>query len=162
MRKSNGNRIYPDGRKVDYRTGATTIVATVPLESLDKALHRRFLTLAEREQIADMHREGSSLRAIGRALGRPASTIKREIDNRAKDGTYRPYQAHRHWARSRPRSREGKLLRDGPLRVFVTDRLRLRWSPQQIWPPRCAPGAPAANPTDGPISARPGSWTRWS
>ncbi|WP_206074411.1 IS30 family transposase, partial [Antribacter gilvus] len=102
------------------------------MSALDKTLHPRFLSLAEREQIADLRREGGSLRAIGRALGRPASTIKREIDRRSQDGTYRPYRAHSAWARSRPRPKVRKLLADGPLRQFVAERLRLRWSPQQI------------------------------
>jgi IS30 family transposase len=104
-----------------------------PLASLDKELHWRFLTLQDRETIADMHRAGQSLNAIGRALGRPASTIKREIDNHAsKDGVYRPYAAHRAWVASRPRPKDRKLLQVGPLRDFVLDGLRKKWSPQQI------------------------------
>jgi IS30 family transposase len=95
-------------------------------------LHPRFLTLAERERIADLRRDGASLRAIGRALGRPASTIKREIDHRSVDGVYRPYQAQRAWASARARPKRRKLLLDGPLREFVADGLRRRWSPRQI------------------------------
>jgi IS30 family transposase len=112
----------------------TTIVTVPPpLASLDKELHWRFLTLQDRETIADMHRAGQSLNAIGRALGRPASTIKREIDNHAsKDGVYRPYAAHRAWVASRPRPKDRKLLQVGPLRDFVLDGLRKKWSPQQI------------------------------
>ncbi|MBL7502537.1 IS30 family transposase [Frankia sp. CNm7] len=96
------------------------------------ALDPRFLTLAERERIADLRREGASLRAIGRALGRPASTVKREIDNRSVDGVYHPYRAQRAWAASRARPKPRKLLCDGPLRDFVADGLRRRWSPQQV------------------------------
>lgn len=105
VRKSNGARLYPDGRKIDYRTGVTTFVplAAVPLAAIEAELHTRFLTLTERELIADMHRGGESLRAIGRALGRPASTVKRELDTRSVEGVYRPHRAQRHWAKSRPR-----------------------------------------------------------
>jgi IS30 family transposase len=132
VRKTRSSRTYPDGRRVDYNTGVTTQVPP-SLTALDKELHSRFLTLAERETIADMRRGGQSLNAIGRALGRPASTIKREIDNHAsKDGVYRAYAAHRAWAASRPRPKDRKLLQDGPLRDFVIDGLRKRWSPQQI------------------------------
>jgi IS30 family transposase len=117
---------------VDYNTGVTTRVSP-SLTALDKQLHSRFLTVAERETIADMRRGGRSLHAIGRALGRPASTVKREIDNHAsKDGVYRAYAAHRAWAASRPRPKDRKLLQEGPLRDFVVERLRERWSPQQI------------------------------
>jgi IS30 family transposase len=132
VRKTGGSRIYPDGRRVDYNTGVTTQVP-LSLTALDKELHSRFLTLAQRETIADMRRVGESLNAIGRALGRPASTVKREIDNHVSaDGVYRAYAAHRAWAASRPRPKDRKLLRDGRLRGFVVDGLRQRWSPQQI------------------------------
>ncbi|MGW0433860.1 IS30 family transposase [Micromonospora sp. NPDC003197] len=132
VRKTRNSRTYPDGRRVDYNTGVSTQVSP-SVTALDKELHSRFLSLAERETIADMRRVGESLNAIGRALGRPASTIKREIDNHTgEDGVYRPYAAHRAWAASRPRPKNRKLLQDGPLRDFVADRLRKRWSPQQI------------------------------
>jgi len=132
VRKTRGSRTYPDGPRVHYNTGVSTN-APPSLTALDKELHPRFLTLSQRETIADMHRAGQSLRAIGRALDRAASTIKRELDNHAgPDGVYRAYAAHRAWAASRPRPKDRKLLQDGPLRDFVVDGLRKRWSPQQI------------------------------
>jgi transposase, IS30 family len=132
VRKTRGVRIYPHGRRAGYNTGVSSTVAA-SLTALEKQLHPRFLTLSEREAIADMRRAGQSLNAIGRALNRPASTIKREIDNHADaDGVYRAYAAHRAWAASRPRPKDRKLLQDGPLREFVVDGLRKRWSPRQI------------------------------
>ena len=95
-------------------------------------LHPRFLTLTERETIADMRREGASLRAIGRELGRPASTIKREIDIGSIDGLYRPHRADRRWEQSRTRPKAAKLAQDGPLRNFVAGKLQDEWSPEQI------------------------------
>lgn len=135
VRRTGNARVYPDGRKVDYTTGVTTIVVTPPtttVASLEAALHPRFLSLAERETIADLHRQGVSLRAIGRELGRPASTVKREIDARTVGGTYRPYAAQRSWAKSRSRPKAAKLAQSGPLRDYVAARLRERWSPEQI------------------------------
>jgi IS30 family transposase len=90
-------------------TGVITIVAPAEpsVTAVEAELHPRFLTVAERELIADMRREGRSLRAIGRALGRSASTVKREIDARSVDGTYRPHQAQRAWAKSRSRPHRG-------------------------------------------------------
>jgi transposase, IS30 family len=82
--------------------------------------------------IADMRRGGRSLRAVGRALGRPASTVKREIDARSVDGVYQPHRAQRAWAKSRPRPKASKLALGGPLREYVADKLRERWSPEQI------------------------------
>ncbi|MFE4594649.1 IS30 family transposase [Streptomyces laurentii] len=112
--------------------GVSTVTAPVGLAVLEKELHPRFLTLAEREKIRDLRAAGLSLRAIGRALGRPASTVKREIDANSGSDGYRPYAAHRAAAARRPRPKDRKLLRESPLRVFVADGLRRRWSPEQI------------------------------
>lgn len=101
IRKIGNARLRPDGRRIDYTTGVTSVAADLSWPSLaavEAQVHPRFLTVAEREQIADLHRAGESLRGIGRALGRPASAIKREIDARSVDGVYQPYQAHRAWA----------------------------------------------------------------
>ena len=135
IRKIGNARLHPDGRRIDYTTGVTTIVSAGPepsLAAVEAQLHPRFLTVAERELIADLRRGGHSLRAIGRALGRPASTIKREIDTRSLDGVYRPHRAQRAWAASRARPKAAKLAQHGPLRDYVAHRLRERWSPEQI------------------------------
>lgn len=135
IRKSNNARLLPDGRRVDYTTGMTTYVdqASPPVTALEAQLHPRFLTLLERETIADLHRQHLSLREIGRRLGRPASTIKRELDNhRSQDGSYRPYAAQRAWAGGRARPKTSKLVVDGPLRAYVTGKLEVHWSPEQI------------------------------
>lgn len=135
IRKIGNTRLRADGRRTDYTTGVTTIVAVgcaPSVAAVEAELHPRFLTVAEREQIADLRRRGESLRAIGRALGRPASTIKREIEVRSLGGDYRPHWAQRAWAASRPRPKESKLAQVGPLRGYVARRLAQRWSPEQI------------------------------
>ncbi|MFI6287954.1 IS30 family transposase, partial [Streptomyces sp. NPDC051018] len=57
VRKTRSSRTYPDGRRVDYAAGTVTMpdVTTPPvgLTALEKQLHPRFLTLAEREKIRD-------------------------------------------------------------------------------------------------------------
>lgn len=135
IRKIGNARLHPDGRRIDYTTGMTSTVTATSAPSLaavEAELHPRFLTVTERELIADMRREGRSLRAIGRALDRSASTVKREIDARAAGGVYQPHRAQRAWAKSRSRPKESKLAQDGPLREFVADKLREQWSPEQI------------------------------
>jgi IS30 family transposase len=136
VRKSATTRTYPDGRRADYAAGTVTMggVTTAPvgLAALDKQLHPRFLTLAERERIRDLRASGHSLRAIGRCLDRSASTVKRELDANCGSEGYHPYAAHRAAAARRPRPKERKLLREGRLRRFVREGLRRRWSPEQI------------------------------
>lgn len=132
IRHSRNSRIYPDGRRIDYNTGMTTLVTVPALPVVEAELHPRFLTLFERETIADLHRSGASLRAIGRALGRPASTIKRELDARSGEGKYQPFAAQRAWAASRSRPKQSKLSTPSPLRDYVQAKLSVRWSPEQI------------------------------
>jgi IS30 family transposase len=134
VRYTRNSRFYPDGRRVDYATGQTT------MESMPSAppavpddISQRLLSLREREQIADLHRFGCSLRAIGRELGRSASTIKRELDAHAdSDGRYLPNRAHRDAASKRARPKPAKLAQPGRLRQYVADGLGQRWSPEQI------------------------------
>ena len=117
------------------------------------------LTLAERIEIqAGVHAD-ESLRSIGRRLGRPASTIKREIDNNTelrsrknpkKSGyrrkhafgahqggatatvQYRAMSAHDRSADRARRPKLRKLAKNDTLRWEVQSRLELRHSPQQI------------------------------
>jgi IS30 family transposase len=135
IRKSNSSRLRPDGRRVVYNTGVTTTIAgrqSPTMTALEAELHPRFLTLAEREKIADLLQQEASLREIGRQLGRPASTIKRELDNRSAGGRYRPYAAQRSWAKDRARPKGSKLAAAGRLREYVAAKLTVHWSPEQI------------------------------
>jgi IS30 family transposase len=87
----------------------------------------------ERVTLGDLRREGNTVRAIARALGRSPSTISRELArNQSPDGKYRPFHAHRTAAAKRSRPGRGRLLRDPVLRKEVEDRLRDRWSPEQV------------------------------
>lgn len=135
IRRTHTGRVYPDGRRVDYRTGQSTMtdVTDPTVTVLERRLHARFLTVSDRERIADLHRAGVSLRQIGRELGRPASTIKRELDtHRDASGRYAPYRAHRAAAATRARPKPRKLLQPGRLRAFVEAGLVEQWSPEQI------------------------------
>lgn len=135
IRKRKHARLYPDGRDVDYQTGQTTMVnmSEVSVPVLERRLHARFLTIRDRERIAELRQAGTSLRRIGQLLGRPASTIKREIDTHQDTaGAYQPYSAHRAAAARRLRPRSRMLLREGPLRDYVQAGLVEQWSPEQI------------------------------
>ena len=117
------------------------------------------LTLEERIEIQAGVYADESLRSIGRRLGRPASTIKREIDNNTelrsrknpkKSGyrrkhafgahqggatatvQYRAMSAHDRCADRARRPKLRKLAKNDTLRCEVQSRLELRHSPQQI------------------------------
>lgn len=95
----------------------------------------RYLSLAEREEIALGRAAGRSMRAIAEALGRAPSTISREL--RRNSGVNRPvtYRAVRAQAKADARARRPKLAKlaaNSVLREVVQDWLEQRWSPQQI------------------------------
>jgi IS30 family transposase len=92
-----------------------------------KPLSGRYLSLAEREEIALLKVQGHSLREIGRRLGRAASTISRELDrNAATHGggmAYRATTAQWHADRSARRPKPTKLALNVALRIYVEERL---------------------------------------
>jgi IS30 family transposase len=118
------------------------------------------LTLQDRIEIQAGVHAGESLRSIGRRLGRPASTIKREIDTnnelRARKNNartsgyrrkhafgarqsgknavvqYRAMAAHDRAADRALRPKLGKLAINDTLHREVQSRLELRHSPEQI------------------------------
>lgn len=92
----------------------------------------RHLRAEEREQISRGLASDLPLRRIAARLGRPASTVSREI---ARNGGRRGYRAvsaeQRAWVRGR-RPQAGKLQQYPRLHAAVVERLSCRWSPQQI------------------------------
>ena len=92
----------------------------------------RYLSLAEREEIAVGLAAGLSLRGIAVRLGRPASTVSREV---GRNGTRRGYRAVAAQAQAEARAARPKTARlagDDRLREWVQARLEERWSPEQV------------------------------
>lgn len=108
----------------------------------------RQLSLLERERILVGVARDESIRSIARALGRPASTVLRELRrNRGRSPIYRPKRrtrppeqppsyspsrAQTYADRRLARPKRSKLAQDERLRVEVERRLRLGHSPEQI------------------------------
>ncbi|WP_208610737.1 helix-turn-helix domain-containing protein, partial [Bradyrhizobium shewense] len=92
-----------------------------------KPLSGRYLSLAEREEIALLKVQGHSIREIGRRLGRAASTVSRELRrNAATRGgglEYRATTAQWHADRSARRPKSTKLALNATLRTYVAERL---------------------------------------
>jgi transposase, IS30 family len=92
----------------------------------------RYLSVAEREEIAVGLAAGRSCRQIAARLGRAASTVSREIArNRTRLG-YRALaaQAQAEFRAARPKT--AKLAGNARLRAWVAARLAERWSPEQV------------------------------
>ena len=66
-------------------------------------------------------------------MGRSPSTISRELARGADaSGRYRPFEAQRRALGRRRLHRPGRLACDAELRIWVTGRLLVRWSPEQV------------------------------
>jgi IS30 family transposase len=92
----------------------------------------RWLSLAEREEIRAGLAAGVSLAEIGRRLGRPTSTVTREVARNGGRGRYLAWVAERRAGEVCRRPKPAKLAVAGELREFVIAGLEQHWSPQQI------------------------------
>ena len=92
-----------------------------------KPLSGRYLSLAEREEIALLKVQGHSIREIGRRLSRSASTISRELRRNAATRSggleYRATTAQWHAERTARRPKPTKLALNPALRTYVEERL---------------------------------------
>lgn len=87
----------------------------------------RYLSFAEREEIAILRAQGHGVRAIARQLDRPACTISRELRRNVarRNGApeYRATTAQWHADRSAQRPKPAKLAGNPVLQNYVQDRL---------------------------------------
>jgi transposase, IS30 family len=93
------------------------------------------LSLAEREEIAIWHAQHVGVNEIGRRLGRPGSTISREINRNSQRARRDRYRAGSAQAQAEARARRpkpAKLATNLALRAQVQDRLAHNHSPEQI------------------------------
>jgi IS30 family transposase len=86
----------------------------------------------EREEIAVGLARGLSYREIGRRLGRPASTVSREVRRNSVRGVYRAHLAAREARERARRPKPAKLAVSDELRGWVQQKLRKNWSPEEI------------------------------
>jgi IS30 family transposase len=90
-------------------------------------LSRRYLSFAEREELAILRAQGAGVRQVARRLGRDPSTISRELRRNAttRGGRldYRASTAQWHADRHARRPKLAKLAANDALRKYVQDRL---------------------------------------
>ncbi|MCK1691040.1 IS30 family transposase [Bradyrhizobium sp. 145] len=102
-------------------------MAPAMFRSSTKPPSGRYLSLAEREEIALLRIQDLSRREIGRRLGRSASTISRELRRNAATRSggleYRASTAQWHAERSARRPKPTKLALNTTLRTYLEQRL---------------------------------------
>jgi len=92
------------------------------------------LSSEERDKIAILRAQGLSLEKIAQAIGRNKSTISRELE-RNKSPIYNVYLPHRADLRAKERKHSAgkrKRLKHPMIEKYVLQKLKLRWSPEQI------------------------------
>src|SRR5436190_19807478 len=92
-----------------------------------RPLSGRYLSFAEREEIALLRAQGCTVREVARQIGRAASTISRELRRNAATRSggleYRASTAQWHAERSGRRPKPPKLALNTTLRTYVEERL---------------------------------------
>jgi IS30 family transposase len=92
------------------------------------------LSLEERERIDQMYREGESMSAIARMLGRNKGTISREVRRNASPvyGCYLDHRAHSRATERRAQASQHPPLKNKRVLSYVISRLKADWSPELI------------------------------
>jgi hypothetical protein len=129
-----GESISEIGRAMGKPPGSVFTVLRSNGGCVPSARRRRAesLSLEEREEISRGLARGDSLRAIGSALARAASTVCREVNRNGGRARYRAAGADEHaWDRAR-RPKQCLLARLPRLADFVAGKLSDDWSPEQI------------------------------
>ena len=98
----------------------------------ERAGSGRYLSAAEREEIAVGLARELPLREIARRLGRSPSTVSREVRRNSLGGTYRAHLAGREARERARRPKPAKLAVNDELREWVQRKLEKNWSPEEI------------------------------
>ena len=114
----------PVGTRWFREAGGMPPAALIPSS---RPLSGRFLSFAEREELAILQAQGFGVREIGRRLGRSGSTVSRELRRNAATRSggleYRATTAQWHAERAARRPKPAKLAGNAALRTYVQDRL---------------------------------------
>ncbi len=86
----------------------------------------------ERDQIALLLAEKTTLRSIAKTLGRSVSSISEEVKRNSVNGVYSALSAQTLSEKRNIGSRKINPLKDPETYSFVADKLRSGWSPEQI------------------------------
>jgi IS30 family transposase len=97
--------------------------------------HYKHLTIEDRELSMVLLEKGFSYRQISRKIGCSPATISREISRNSKpNGKYSAFTADRNYHRRRRKCHAKEIFSDPDSDVsqYVTHRLRIGWTPEQI------------------------------
>ncbi len=129
-----GESLSAIGRALDRTPGAIfhVVRARGGVPPAPRSRSARALTAGEREEISRGLAMGVSFSQIGVRLGRPTSTVSREVGRHGGRRRYRAGVADAvTWDRAQ-RPQLCRLAQHATLRARVAEKLEIDWSPQQI------------------------------
>ena len=94
----------------------------------------KHLSVFDRAIIGQKRKEGLSYGEIGKIIGRPKSTVFREVEKRKSKelGFYRADVAHEKALNKRGKRGVRERLKNETIRSYAKEKLKLGWSPEQI------------------------------
>jgi len=94
----------------------------------------KHLSIEERELLQTLWWERKPIREMARALGRSPSSVSRELRRNfpSEHKVYAPRLAHERALKSRRSRGRKERLRNERIRAYVIEKLKIRWSPEQI------------------------------
>ena len=95
--------------------------------------HYTHLTTDEREKAMVLREKGYGVSEIARQLGRDKSCISRELKRNSKaDGSYSAAWAEKKYRKRRKKCHKPYILANPELAEYVAERMRMKWTPEQI------------------------------
>lgn len=129
-----GNKLWDIAQALGINPGSIHIVLHRHggIAPYKRVVRKGHLSLEEREEISRGIAAGDSVRAIAKTLGRPASTVSRELSRNGGCDRYRATKAQKRALLELRRPKPCKLDINSKLRNHVTEKLKADWSPEQI------------------------------
>ena len=129
---------------VSLSCGSKWFVDAGSVTFIDTPINSRYLNQDDRIEIADGLAANEPIKQIAARIGKSYQSVYREIArHRRPNGRYQPWHAHGQAWEARRRDRPRRFDEDEDLREIVAEKLKEKWSPQQIsrwlrrrWPKR--------------------------
>jgi IS30 family transposase len=118
-------------QKRAYRELRDRIGVQTTIDTEENNMPYKHLTRKERGKIALFRNQRLSVREIALRLGRCPATISRELKRNTGE-RYRADDAEKKYRKRRENSRRGRLYENEGIRDYVSEKLLLCWSPEQI------------------------------
>ncbi|MGQ0843846.1 MAG: IS30 family transposase [Sporichthyaceae bacterium] len=132
VKRSGNTRIYPNGLVVDSNSHMRYFGSVTNHSAPESESSGRHLRLDQRISIADGLVNRQSLTSIAASIGKPTSTVSREVAAHSVEEVYLPHRAHERARAARARPKACKLAVHTELREQVEKGLRQEHSPEQI------------------------------